>query len=224
MTRRSVEIANELEQDILGGRLAVGELVNEVALAERFGVSRTPVREALLSLSSTGLVRLEAGRGAVVVGVSLQQVFDSYEVLAALSGLAAELCADRMSALDRAHLLSIHEEMSKYRDNKRHRDAYIRLDHQFHDAIVKGSANAVLAHQIAMCAKTIAAVRHASMESHASLEAMYDEHVQVVNAIVARDGAAARRAMEAHLKLRGDVASRLVAAWRAQTQGARVTA
>lgn len=219
MTRKSVEIANALEKDILGGQVATGELVNEVALAARFGVSRTPVREALLSLASSGLVELQPGRGAVVVGVSLQQVFESYEVLATLSGLAAELAATRMSALERAQLLSIHEEMGKCRDANR-RDAYVQLDGQFHEAIVKGAGNAVLAQQVAACTRTIAAVRHASMESHASLDSMYDEHVQVVDAIGSRDVEAARRAMTAHLQFRGDVASRLVTAWRHQNPGA----
>lgn len=223
MTRRSVEIASELEKEILAGQVAVGELINEVALAERFGVSRTPVREALLSLASTGLVRLETGRGAIVVGISLQQVFDSYAVLAALSGLAAELCATHMTPLERAQLLAIHDEMGRLRRGNK-RAAYMRFDDQFHAAIIKGSGNAVLVHQIALCTKTIAAVRHASMESHTSLDAMYDEHVQVIDAIVARDGEAARRAMSGHLHLRGDVASRLVAAWRTHAQGADVSA
>jgi DNA-binding GntR family transcriptional regulator len=223
MTRRSIEIANALEKDILCGLIAVGELINEVALAERFGVSRTPVREALLSLSSLGLVRLEPGRGAVVVGISLQQVFDSYEVLSELSGLAAALCAQRMSALERAQLQSLHEQMGRHRQDGE-REVYEGLDRQFHDLIVKGSGNAVLAQHIAMCAKTIAAVRHASIESHASLDAMYDEHVAVVGAILARDGDAARQAMSGHLHLRGDVASRLVATWRVHTQGAEAQA
>lgn len=223
MTRRSVEIATAIEKDILAGRIAVGELVNEVAVAERFGVSRTPVREALLSLSSSGLVRLEPGRGAVVVGISLQQVFDSYEVLSELSGLAASLCAQRMSPLERAQLQSLHEQMGQHRSDEE-REAYELLDSSFHELIVKGSGNAVLAHHMAMCTKTIAAVRHASMESHPSLDSMYDEHVAVVSAILARDGEAARRAMSAHLHLRGDVASRLVAAWRTQTVGATADA
>lgn len=218
MARKSVEIANQLEKDILGGQVATGDLVNEVALAARFGVSRTPVREALLSLASSGLVELQPGRGAIVVGVSLQQVFESYEVLATLSGLAAELAANRMSALERAQLLSIHDEMARCRDADR-RDAYVQLDGQFHDAIVKGAGNAVLAQQVTACTKAIAAVRHASMESHSSLDSMYEEHVQVVNAICARDADAARRAMMSHLQFRGDVASRLVTAWRRQNPG-----
>lgn len=219
MTRRSVEIANELERDVLAGRLAVGELVNEVVLAERFGVSRTPIREALLTLASSGLVRLEPGRGAVVVGVSLQQVFDSYEVLSALSALAAQLCAERMPPLKRAQLSALHDEMTRSLD-KGDREDYARLNALFHDTIVKGSGNAVLAQQIAQCTKTIAAVRHASLEAHASLASMHEEHVKVVAAILARDGDAARQAMGDHLHLRGDAASQLVEAWRRQNEAA----
>lgn len=219
MTRRSVEIANALEKDILAGEVAIGELVNEVALAERFGVSRTPVREALLSLASTGLVRLQPGRGAIVVGISLQQIFDSYEVLAGLYGLAAELCANRMSPMERAQLLSIHEEIGKHLDSEA-RETYSRQDALFHDLIIKGSGNAVLAHQITLCTRTIAAVRHASLESHRSLESAYAEHSAVVAAINTKDGEAARRAMSGHLQLRGDGASRLVTVWRQHTQPA----
>jgi|OpeIllAssembly_1097287.scaffolds.fasta_scaffold442770_1 DNA-binding GntR family transcriptional regulator len=217
MTRRSVEIANALEKDILGGKMPVGELINEVALAERFGVSRTPVREALLSLASSGLVKLEPGRGAVVVGVSLQHVFDSYEVLAGLFGLAAQLCALRMTTMERAQLSSLHEQMGKCLGDTQ-RETYAKLDKQFHDTIVKGSANAVLAHQVALCTKAIASVRHVSMESHASLETVYGEHAEVVAAIAANDAETARRAMAGHLQLRGGVAGKLVAAWQQQNQ------
>lgn len=204
--------------------LPPGELINEVALAERFGVSRTPVREALLSLSSAGLVRLEPGRGAIVVGVSLEQVFESYEVLSSLSGLAAQLCAERMSALERARLSALHDEMTGVLAKDDDRTIYGPLNARFHEMLVKGSANGVLANQIAMCTRTIQAVRHVALEAHVSLEAAHEEHERVVQAILARDGEAARRAMSAHVHLRGDGASRLVAAWREHTQGTEASA
>jgi DNA-binding GntR family transcriptional regulator len=222
MTRRSIEICTALEKDILGGHLTAGELVNEIALADRFGVSRTPVREALLSLASTGLVRLQPGRGAIVVGVSLQQVFDAYEVLSALFGLAAALCAMRLTPLERAQLQTLHEKMGSHMDAKERED-YMRLDDQVHELIVKGAGNPMLAHQIAQCHRTIAAVRHASMESHISLDVVYEEHAEVVRAVLARDEESARHAMSAHLQLRGDKASHLVALWQQQAQGSGVT-
>ena len=223
MTRKSQQIMTALEKEILAGAFSVGELMNEVALAERFEVSRTPVREALLSLASSGLVQLEPGRGAIVVGASLEKVFESYEVLADLMSLAASLAAQRMTTLARASLRSLHEEMHGHA-GKEHRDTYYRLDNEFHDAVVMGSANKVLARCIADCQKTIAGVRHASIEAHQSLEAMYMEHERIVAAITGGHAEEARRAMGDHVQLRGDRASQLISAWRLQTQPVARTA
>lgn len=222
MTRRSTEIASVLEKEILSGAFAIGEVINEVAAAERFSVSRTPVREALLSLSGTGLVRLEQGRGAVVVGVSQQKIFESYEVLAELQGHAAGLATRRMTAMGRANLLALHQEMHTCMTADK-RSAYMELDTQFHDAILESCANTVLAQLVADCERTIAAVRHASMESHAALQEMYAEHERIVSAVAAGDAEAARNAMRDHVQLRGDVASRLVVLWRQQIHDASET-
>lgn len=217
MTRRSTEIASVLEKEILSNGFALGEVINEIAVAERFGVSRTPVREALLSLAGTGLVRLEQGRGAVVVGVSMQKVFESYEVLSELLGFAASMAARRMTAMGRANLLSIHEQMRTCMTAEKRSD-YMDLDAQFHDTILDASSNTVLAQMVADCERTIAAVRHASMESHATLQEMYAEHERIVAAITAADPDAARGAMREHVQLRGDVASKSVVLWRQQTE------
>lgn len=221
MTRRSVQIANELEKDILAGRLAADSVVDEVALAQRFGVSRTPVREALLHLSSSGLVRLEPGRGAVVIGISLQQVFDAYEVQATLSALAAELFAIRGTALQHAQMQGLHEQMRSLHEGEEQRETYSALVAQFHELIVQGCGNALLTQQLHQCSRILAPVRHASiMESHTTLAAMNDEHERVVAAILARDAEAAHRAMYEHLHLRGDMATRLVSTWGKLSQAA----
>lgn len=222
MTRRSTEIASVLEKEILCNDFAVGEVINEIAIAERFGVSRTPVREALLSLAGTGLVRLAQGRGAVVVGVSLQKVFECYEVLSELQGLAAGMAARRMTAMERAKLLALHADMRSCMTADK-RSAYMELDSQFHDAILDACANTVLAQLVADCERTIAAVRHASMESHCNLKEMYAEHERIVAAIVAEDQQAAKDAMHEHLQLRGDVASKFVILWRQQSQDVDAT-
>jgi DNA-binding GntR family transcriptional regulator len=215
MTRRSTGIASVLEKEILSNAFAIGEVINEVATAERFGVSRTPVREALLSLAGIGLVRLEPGRGAVVVGMSPQKIFESYEVLAELQGMAASLATRRMTAMGRAKLLALHEDMrSCMSDDKR--TEYMELDTQFHDSILEACSNAVLTQQVADCERTIAAVRHASMEAHASLQDMYQEHDCIVAALTSGNPDAARKAMHDHVQLRGDVASKLVVLWREQ--------
>jgi DNA-binding GntR family transcriptional regulator len=217
MARRLVEITDVLEKEILSGEHPVGELLNELAIAERFGVSRTPVREALLSLASTGLVRLERGRGAIVVGISLQKVFESYEVMSALMGLAAALCAQRLSSFELAQLCALHDDLRRSKEAG-DREAYVKFDNRFHEQIVKGAGNETLMQQVAACSRILAAVRHASMESHESVDTMFEEHDAIVTAICAKDPEAARRAMSAHVHLRGDVANQLVSTWREQSQ------
>lgn len=217
MARRLDEITTTVEKEILSGDFAVGEVINEVVLAERFGVSRTPVREALLKLSSTGLIKLVPGRGAVVVGISLQRVFESYEVLSELQGMAAMLATKRMTAFGLAQLLAIHTEMQacvKADD----REEYELLDTRFHDLIAQSAANEVLVEHIEDCKRIVAAVRHASIESHPSLDAVYTEHERLISAMRAGDAEAARQAMRDHIKLRGGVASKLVATWQEQTK------
>lgn len=217
MARRLDEITSTLEKEILSGDFAIGETINEVAVAERFGVSRTPVREALLKLSTTGLLKLVPGRGAVIVGISLQRVFDSYEVLSELQGMAAMLATKRMTSFSLAQLLAIHDEMRacvKADD----RDEYELLDTRFHDLITQNAANSVLVEHIEDCKRVVAAVRHASIESHATLDSVYTEHEHLITAIRNGDAEAARQAMRDHIKLRGSVASKLIATWQAQHQ------
>jgi DNA-binding GntR family transcriptional regulator len=213
MTRKSVEIAGELEQAILRGEFAPGELLNEIELSERFGVSRTPVREALLNLSAAGLVELESRRGAVVVGITLDTVFEAYEVLANSLGFASALAAERMSPRQRAELQDIVEEMS-IATGQKVRERYIELDEALHEKILEGCGNVLLGYQIRRCKARIAAVRQSSMRSHKSVEHIVPEITRVVDAILARDAEASRAALIAHVAVRGDGAQRLMAEWR----------
>ncbi len=213
MTRKSVEIAGELEQAILRGEFAPGELLNENELSERFGVSRTPVREALLNLSAAGLVELESGRGAVVVGITLDTVFEAYEVLANSLGFACALTAERMSPRQRAELQGIVEEMARTTGSKA-RERYLELDEALHEKILEGCGNVLLGYQVRRCKARIAAVRQSSMRSHKSVEHIVPEIAKVVDAILARDAEAARAALALHVAVRGDGAQRLMAEWR----------
>jgi DNA-binding GntR family transcriptional regulator len=209
MTRKSIEIADALEAAILSGKFPQGELLNELELAKRYEVSRTPVREALLKLSASGLVDLQRGKGAVVVGISLETLFEAYEVLANSLGFACALAAERMSSFQRAELQNAGEDS---------RDRYIELDEKLHEAILEGAKNAILARQVRACKRRISAVRHLSMRSHKTVEHIVPELEKVVEAIAAHDAAAAREAMEAHVGLRGDGAQKLMAHWRNLTR------
>ena len=110
-TRAAADIVTAVEQDILAGVRLAGERIDESALADAFNVSRTPVREAILELAAMGLVDQRAHRGAFVADVTLEEIFDVYEVLAELEALPAarkvtkvdELAAKHKNARRAAH-------------------------------------------------------------------------------------------------------------------------
>src|SRR4029453_2541526 len=95
--RRAEALRDEIEQDIVTGRLKPGERLDEQSLAARFAVSRTPIREALMQLASTGLVSLQPRRGAFVASLSFKDVIERFEVMAALEGMCGSLAARRIT-------------------------------------------------------------------------------------------------------------------------------
>ena len=107
--RRADALRDQLEQDIVTGALRPGERLDEQSLAARFGVSRTPIREALMQLASAGLVELQPRRGAFVASLSLQEVIERFEVMAALEGACGALAARRITEDERLALLEAHE-------------------------------------------------------------------------------------------------------------------
>ena len=107
--RRADALRDQLEQDIVTGALRPGERLDEQSLAARFGVSRTPIREALMQLASAGLVELQPRRGAFVASLSLKEVIERFEVMAALEGACGALAARRITDAERRELLEAHE-------------------------------------------------------------------------------------------------------------------
>ena len=92
-----IQVINTLEDAILNGSYKEGDSLNELRLSKSLGVSRTPVREALMQLELEGLVKNIPNKGAVVVGISEQDVEDIYEIRIRIEGLAARLCAEKIT-------------------------------------------------------------------------------------------------------------------------------
>jgi DNA-binding GntR family transcriptional regulator len=212
-------IASALEHDIAEGRIAPGVRIDEAALAERFKVSRSPVREALRQLAASGMVEHRENRGAFVAEVTLEDVFDVYEVLAELEGLCAALAARRMTEPERREMRSLHERMGKLLA-ARHRERYIELDQAFHRLLIQAARNSALQEHIASCLRRIAAVRRVSMETVHDLAEAYAEHERLVGAVASRNGAEARRIMSQHVALRAEQAKDLVAHWKTRKRAA----
>jgi DNA-binding GntR family transcriptional regulator len=212
-TRAAAEIVAAVERQILSGALAPGQRIDELALAKEFGVSRTPVREAVLELAAVGLIEQRAHRGAFVADVTLEEIFDVYEVLAELEGLCARLAARRMDEAERAELLRLHAQMGQLLAAE-HREQYIDLDYRFHGLLIRGARNSALLDHISMCMKRIAPVRRTSMEMVRNMEIAHAEHSRLAKAIIDGDAEGAERIMSEHVALRAEQAKDLVARWK----------
>jgi len=216
-SRAAAEIVLSIEREILSGTLAPGQRIDEVAIAESFNVSRTPVREALLELAAGGLVEQRAHRGSFVIDVTLEEIFDVYEVLAELKGLCARLAARRMEATERRELMQLHEQMGALLGSS-DRERYIELDNEFHGMLVHAARNATLKEQLSACLKRIAPVRRTSMEMLRDMREAHAEHGAMVEAITAGNAEEAKRIMIGHVSLRAEQAKDLIARWK--TRGA----
>ena len=211
MEKQSLKIQKSLELDILSGKLKPGEKLDEVKLAKRFKVSRTPVREAISMLASENMVESHPGRSSVVAAHSVQQIFDMYEVLAVLEGLCANLAARRMSEDEQQKLKKMHLEMKKYADTDDW-PQYRKLDESFHQLIYNGSHNEFLIEKVKSIRNRMMPYRRHYMKPPHCVEAPYQEHSRIVEAILGGSAVEADVALKEHSSIRADGISDFISA------------
>ncbi len=143
---RAEKLREAIEEGIATGAFAPGMHLDETELAQRFGVSRTPLREALIQLSSMGIVVLRPRRGALVAEITPQRLLEMFEVMAELEAMCGRLAARRMAAADHAVLMRAHKacEVACRAEDP---DAYYHENEQFHYAIYAGSHSGFLIEQ-----------------------------------------------------------------------------
>jgi DNA-binding GntR family transcriptional regulator len=192
-------LEQEIERVILGGEFKPGDRINEKELAVRFGTSRGPVREALRSLETAGLVEQIPNRGVFVRRLTAAQASDVYDVRAALFGLAGKLLAARATDQQIAQLKTFVADMDKAiaQDDF---DRYVRLNFAFHEYIVANAGNAVLAAQYLGLIKQLRLYRARNLMLGDAMHASNAEHHAMVDAIAARDPAAAFDANVRHVE------------------------
>jgi phosphonate utilization transcriptional regulator len=187
----------EIERMILGGELAPGQRINEAALAERFGTSRGPVREALRALEECGLVRAERNRGVFVKAVSVaeaDEVYDLREVLDELIGrrLAERITAEQLAALRtlvaQMDVATAHQDVASYYD----------LNLRFHDALVDSVGNRHLSATYRRLTKELLLFRLHGLQEGGGFAVSNAEHRAIVEAIASRDPARAGRVLREH--------------------------
>jgi DNA-binding GntR family transcriptional regulator len=213
------KLASQLHARVLSGELPSGTRLRQEALAEEFGVSRTPVREALRKLQAGGLVELQPNRGAVVRGLSAREIRDAYEVRAALEALAAQLAAERISREQLERLNRVQGEfrtalgraLARRRGGRevgvRELRRWAKANDDFHQTIHEASGNEVLASALAQLARNFPRdlSRLVVSESTAMLEANVREHEAILDALSRRDAEAAYELMQRHVARAGSL-------------------
>lgn len=204
-----IQIVERLREQILRAEWAPGERLPEQALCARFGVSRTPLREAFKILQSEGLLALSPNRGAVVTQPTTADTEEKLRVLGALEALAIELACDNASDLEMAQIQALHADMM-LAYAKQDAAGYFRLNTQVHRAIVEASGNRTLADLHAMVVRHVQRARHLANARMELSEPSKQEHEALIMALSRRDARAARAAMDLHM---ADIARRIQGAF-----------
>jgi DNA-binding GntR family transcriptional regulator len=188
--------AEELERMIINGELQAGDRINESTLAQMFGISRGPIREACRSLEKSSLVRVVANRGAFVGEISVAQAAEIYDVRAHLFGLAGRLAAGRVTKRDMDELLAMVREMERASDI----DAYYPLNVAFHSRLVELSGNSRLADLYKSLSKELHLFRRRGLVQGESMVSSNREHVRMIDALRSGDADLAEREMVRHIQ------------------------
>ncbi|WP_270936601.1 GntR family transcriptional regulator [Falsiroseomonas oryzae] len=197
---RAEALAQRLADEIVSGRLTPGTPLEEVPLAAAHGVSRTPVREALRRLESSGLVETRPRRGAVVARPQPQRLREMFAVMAELEALAAAACARAMKPGDRRELEALHRRMAamvREPDIAGYRAANVA----FHQALYAGARNGYLAELAADTRRRLAPFRAAQLEAPDRLRRSHEEHGGILTAIQRGEAEEAARLVREHLAL-----------------------
>ncbi len=195
---RAEELRVALADDIVQGRLAPGATLEEIDIAGRFGVSRTPVREAIRELAASGLVEARPHRSAIVALPSLTRLRGMFEVMAELEALCAGFAAVHTTPAERGELEALHEALGaivRRGDPQR----YHELNERFHGAIYDGSHNDYLAELAHATRRRLSPFRRAQFRTLGRLSLSHAEHERVVTAILRGDRPGAAEAMRAHI-------------------------
>ena len=190
--------AERLRALIIEGELAPGAKLNERELSVRLGVSRTPLREAIKTLASEGLVEVIPAKGAIVRRFAERDIRDTLEVIKALEQTAARIACARAGDDEIAAIRDLHDRMiAHYR--KRQRLDYFKLNQAIHSAIARASGNSVLAETHETLQARLKRIRFIGNETEDRWAGAVSEHEEMIRALESRQGEALAEIIGRHL-------------------------
>jgi len=202
MTRASEKLIVQIKQDIFSGALRPGDQLEEADLATRFGVSRTPIREAIRSMVDCGLLETRPRKGAIVRKLSAKELHDLFQVAAELEGMACRLACENLT---QSRLEAIKSALASCSEAAAAQDIpkYAQANLAFHAAIQTTSGNSWLIDQLQQIEARINVYRLMPYEVVGRLEESMREHTEIFETIIERRGVDANNLMRDHMMLQG---------------------
>ncbi len=192
------EVADQIRDMIEHGELTPGKRIPERELCETFGVSRTPLREALKVLTSEGLVELLPNRGSRVKQLTYKMAKDTYDLMGALEGLSGELACQRISDEEIETICNLHERMlAHYHD--RQQTEYFRLNQQIHESLLYASGNDVLVEFYNNLSQRVKRARYSEKMTDNFWMQAVEDHEKMILALKNRDSKRLGKILREHL-------------------------
>ena len=191
------EVAELLRQRIFNNELAPGSWIDELRLAEAYGISRTPLREALKVLATEGLVTMKVRRGAYVTEVSEKDQRDVYHLLSLLESDATGVVAQQATEAGLAELAQLHQELKAATQNT---ERFFEINEQFHMRLLEMANNRWRTQLVLDLRKVMKLNRHNSLFKSGRIEESLQEHQDIMDALLAHDAALSQQSMQTHFK------------------------
>ena len=191
------EVAELLRQRIFSRELAPGSWIDEMKLAEEYGISRTPLREALKVLAAEGLVTMKVRRGAYVTEVSEKDLSDVYHLLSLLESDAAGVVAEHATDAQITELQSLHKQLEAAAGN---REKFFAINERFHMRLLEIAGNRWRDQMVADLRKVMKLNRHNSLLKSGRVKESMLEHRAIMEAIAQRDAKLASKRMQEHFR------------------------
>ena len=192
------EVAELLRQRIFKRELEPGSWIDELKIAEDYGISRTPLREALKVLAAEGLVTMKVRRGAYVTEVNEKDMMDIYHLLGLLESDAASAVASRATEAQLGDLQAIHDELEAAARGTPDRERFFEINERFHVRLLEIADNRWRSQMVADLRKVMKLNRHHSLFKSGRIEESLAEHRAIMAALQAHDAALARQKMLEH--------------------------
>ena len=188
---------------LLECRIPPGTRIPETSLCEDFGISRTPLREALKVLAAEGLVDLLPHRGAVAAAVTVEETADLFEVMTSLEGLVGRLAVETGSETAVDEVAELHQRMAGFHARRRRAD-YFRVNQQIHFRLAAMTGNAVLEPLYRNLARRVERARYLANMSRVRWDESMREHERIMDQLRARDASGLSRTLSDHAARTGD--------------------